>query len=587
MGSQSLLAATSLTRESVVDNPRTFVDILRQRAARHPERPAFIFLADDVRPETTWTYATLEQRARAVAAYLQFRLQPGDRVVLCYPPGLEFLAGFFGCLFAGVIAVPVYPPRLNRSIDRLQGILSDARPRLVLSTSETLAQIPAAVADADWLKNPSWVGTDLLPAGIEGEWKEPDLSGEQPALFQYTSGSTGAPRGVVLTHGNLLANQSHIGDCFGHHEGISANVGWLPVYHDMGLIGNVLHPVFIGMPLVQLSPLAVLQRPIRWLEAISRFGAHTSGGPNFAFDLCVQRIKPEQRERLDLSSWKVAYVGSEPIRPGTLDDFTRYFEPCGFRRTAWLPCYGLAEATLFVTGERRVTVLDVGSDTIEKGEVHSVGAATGLRLVGSGRPADGVTLHIVDPESRVVVPEGRIGEIWVRGPQVANGYWNNPEETEATFGARLADGGGPFLRTGDLGFRHDGQLFVTGRIKDLIIIDGRNHYPQDIEWLVQQCHPALRPNAGAAFAIEGERIERLVIVQELERAGLRENRKLIVAAIRRAVAEHHDVSSHDVVLVGPNVVPRTSSGKIQRSHCRQLYLEGKLTPAFQTCLVGD
>jgi acyl-CoA synthetase (AMP-forming)/AMP-acid ligase II len=362
-------------------------------------------------------------------------------------------------------------------------------------------------------------------------------------------------------------------------------VSWLPVYHDMGLVGNVLHPVWTGIPLVQLSPLAVLQRPFRWLEAISRFSAHTSGAPNFAYELCVQYIKPEQRDRLDLSSWKVAYVGAEPIRPAMLDAFAAFFEPCGFRRSSFLPCYGLAEATLYVTGRSGPTILEVCPDRLEKGSACEAEPGSGQRLVGCGLPPGNVEVVVVDTESFRPVPEGHLGEVWVRGPQVASGYWDNPEATAATFAGRLADGTGPYLQTGDLGFLRGGELFIAGRIKDLIILDGCNHYPQDIEWTVQGSHTALRPNAGAAFAIDARDSERLVVVQEVERTWLRQDHAPIRAAIRKAVAEQHDVSVHEVVLVRPNAVPRTSSGKIQRSLCRQLFLQGKLESVGQPTLL--
>jgi acyl-CoA synthetase (AMP-forming)/AMP-acid ligase II len=328
-----------------------------------------------------------------------------------------------------------------------------------------------------------------------------------------------------------------------------------------------------------MSPLTALQRPLQWLRAITRFRAHTSGAPNFAYDLCLQRIKPEQRDQLDLSSWQVAYVGAEPIRHATLEAFARFFEPCGFRRSAFLPCYGLAEATLFVTGQRGPTYLEVCPKALEQGEPRPQSDVPGQWLVASGRPPADVDLRIVEPETAVPLEDGRVGEVWVRAPQVGRGYWDNPEASALTFGGRLADGTGPYLRTGDLGFLRAGELFITGRIKDLIIVDGRNHYPQDIEQTVQASHPALRPNAGAAFAIEGQDTERLVIVQEVERSWLCEDPAPICASIRRAVAEQHDVSIHDLVLVRPNSVPKTSSGKIQRSHCGQLYLQGQLVAA--------
>jgi acyl-CoA synthetase (AMP-forming)/AMP-acid ligase II len=480
-----------------------------------------------------------------------------------------------------VVAVPVYPPRLNRSSDRLRGVLASARPGLVLTSAEVAAQVGGAFADAEWLRGPPWVSSDSVAPEAAEAWRDPGVGGDTLAFLQYTSGSTGDPQGTMVSHANLLANQRHIRDCFGHHEDIPAFVSWLPVYHDMGLVGSVLHPIYVGVHMAQLAPSAVLQRPLRWLEAIARFRAHTSGAPTFAYDLCVQRVKPEQRDGLDLSCWLVAYVGAEPVRRDTLEAFAEAFAPCGFRRSAFLPCYGLAEATLFVTGRRGATYLDVCPDALKGGEARPPDGGPGLRLVGSGRPPRDVDVVIVEPDTAAPLPGGQEGEVWARGPQVARGYWGSPEASAAAFGGRLPDGTGPFLRTGDLGFLRDGELFLTGRLKDLIILDGRNHYPQDLEWSAQGSHAALRPNAGAAFALDGEHGERLVIVQEVERAGLREDRQALQTAIRRAVAERHDVAVHDVVLVRPNGVPRTSSGKVQRSYCRQLYLRGELDLAFQ------
>ena len=554
-----------------MDDHRTFVDVLRQRRA--PCRSPCLHVPGGWRAWDDLDLCVPGPTGPPGGSLLAGTDRSWRSGLALLPPRPRIPGGFFGCLFADVIAVPTCPPRINRSIDRLLGILTDARPKVVLTAGKMLDQFRSAFSDTAWLKDPPWVSSDRLPSGFEECWREPEASGGDVAFLQYTSGSTRTPRGVMVTHANILANQRQIRDCFGHSEDTPAIVSWLPNYHDMGLVGNILHPIYMGIPLVQLSPLTIMQRPLRWLEAISRSGASTSGGPNFAYDLCVRRINQEQRERLDLSRWRVAFVGAEPVRKATLERFAEYFAPCGFDLSAFLPCYGMAETTLFVTGQRVPSVLTVSPDDLERGNARLVDNETGLGLVGSGGTSDGVELLIVDPKSAHPIDQGRVGEIWVRGPQVASGYWNNPEATAEAFGSRLADGTGPFLRTGDLGFLLESQVFVTGRIKELIIIDGRNLYPHDLEWTVQQSHQALMANAGAAFAIDGDDAERLVIVQELERSWLRQDLAPVRAAVSRALAEQHDVSIHDLVLVRPNTVPRTSSGKIQRNLCRQRYLQ--------------
>jgi len=537
--------------------PSTLAGLLKARAAESPDREAYVFLADGELETERLTWSELDSRARAVAWALRESVQPGERALLLYPPGLDFVAAFFGCLYAGVVAVPAYPPRLNdRSQSRLRAIAADATPRAALTTTSIAERVPELAAAR-------WIPTDALPAGA------PDLPDPDPdavAFLQYTSGSTSTPKGVMVTHANLVHNERMIGDAFAMDED-SVVVGWLPLYHDMGLIGNVLQPLHAGARCVLMSPVAFLQRPRRWLEAIHRYRGTTSGGPNFAYELCVRKIPPVEREGLDLSSWRVAFNGAEPVRAHTLEAFAEAFAPRGFRASSFYPCYGLAEATLFVTGG------DPGrAPRVEGGRVSN------------GHAWDAQRIAIVHPETREELPPGSEGEVWIAGPSVAAGYWGNPEATERDFRARLAMGQGPFLRTGDLGILHEGELYVTGRIKDLIILRGRNHYPQDVELTAQRSHPDLRPDSGAAFAVEIEGEERLVVVQEVERRR-RDGLEELAAAVRRAVAEEHEVQPYEVVLVRTGTVPKTSSGKVQRGACRAQYLAGELT-VLERSVVG-
>jgi acyl-CoA synthetase (AMP-forming)/AMP-acid ligase II len=401
------------------------------------------------------------------------------------------------------------------------------------------------------------------------------------AFLQYTSGSTAQPRGVMLNHGHLLHNEQMIQQAFQQTER-SIIVGWLPLYHDMGLIGNVLQPLYAGARCILMSPAHFLQSPVRWLQAISRYKATTSGGPNFAYDLCTRKITSEQRAQLDLSSWTVAFNGSEPVHPDTLDRFIAAFGPCGFRPEAFFPCYGLAEATLFVSGSLKSAppvIHNIDGTALEHNRIVPVSAQKkdAVRVVACGRSWLDQQILIVDPESSKSCEPDAVGEIWLSGPSIAQGYWNRAEDSECTFGAYLADSGkGPYLRTGDLGFISDGQLFITGRLKDLIIIRGRNHYPQDIEQTVQQSHTRLRPGCGAAFSIDVCGEERLVVVQEVDRHCQHQEVEEIIATINQAVTAEHELTVYAVALIRPGTLPKTSSGKLQRHACRANFLNSNL-----------
>jgi 8-amino-7-oxononanoate synthase len=554
--------------------PPNLVDLLRHLAAHRGDDLAFVYLVDGENEEISITYAELDRQARGVAAWLQAHGLQGQRAMLLYPPGLDFIVSFFGCLYAGVVAVPAYPPRMNRSMGRIQAIAGDCDARVALTTGAVLERVQPLLGASRDLMKVRWRATDQSHASIEAAWEYPDVGPGTLAFLQYTSGSTGRPKGVMLTHGNLVQNSGLIKYLFDQSQRTGRGVFWLPSYHDMGLIGGILQPMFISCPNVLMSPVAFLQRPIRWLQAISKHRGTISGGPNFAYDLCVRKTTPEQRAELDLSSWSLAFNGAEPVRADTIDRFCEAFEPCGFRREAFYPCYGLAEATLIVSGgykDAAPVIRDFLPDHLEMGHAAE-GNGEGRQMVGSGESGPGHQVVITDPENMRACPDGTIGEVWVKGPSVAQGYWNRPEETGHVFRALLADTGeGPFLRTGDLGFLDRGELFITGRLKDLIIIRGLNHYPQDIEQTIEKAHEAIRPSCAATFTVEDDESTRLVVVAEIERSGRAQSEE-IFEAIRREISREHELIVDAIVLLKSGGVPKTSSGKIQRHACRAAFL---------------
>lgn len=562
---------------------RSIAELLRRRAAERPDQRAFVFLPEagerGSTGEIAWTYAELDRRASAIAAALSRQAAVGDRAVLVFPPGLDFVAAFFGCLYAGVLPAPATYPKPRRPLARLDAIVADCTPRVALTTSDTLGMLQLdnqapAVRDMAWVAVDQCEGADFTPV---------DRSPADPAFLQYTSGSTSQPRGVIVTHGNLLHNLELIRDGFGLKEAavegpVPTTVFWLPAYHDMGLIGGILTPLFIGGTSYLLAPATFLQRPIAWLETISRTGATISGAPNFAYELCTRKTTPEQRAGLNLSRWTTAFCGAEPIDAQTLTTFADEFAPAGFQGKAFYPCYGLAEATLMVSGGKGPSDLQmIHADPSRLAAnilADADSSADARTLVSCGRPLGNQDVRVVDPQTFAVCKDGVIGEIWIRGESVAAGYWNRPEEDWQTFGGRLVDGCGPYLRTGDLGAFRDGELFVTGRAKDLIIIRGRNLYPQDVERTAQQAHEAV--DQGAAFSIVKGGQEHLVIAHQIHREHRRGDMAPVIRAIRAAVVEEHEVDPHAIVLLRPGALPRTSSGKVQRSHCRELFEAGRL-----------
>ncbi len=561
-----LRESTSINQEQVT----TLVELLKYRAKTQGDRTGYIFLTDGETEEVRLSYAALDQQARAIANQLQeFR---GERALLLYPPSLEYISALFGCFYAGVVAVPAYPPRRNSNLSRLQSIIADAQASVILTTSTLLENIQKFATT-------SIIATDYLTPNFSLT-EDLKITPETLAFLQYTSGSTGNPKGVMLTHKNLLHNSKIIHNCFEHTPN-SRCVIWLPPYHDMGLIGGILQPFYGGFPVILMSPVHFLQKPIRWLQAISRYQGTTSGAPNFAYQLCLQKIKPEQLKTVDLSSWDVAFVGAEPIQAKTLEEFAKTFARCGFRSEAFYPCYGLAEATLFVSGGKKsnpVIVETLNPTALTKNQVIlDTKNSTNQNIVSCGQVQANEKIAIVQPEHLTACSEGEIGEIWLSGASVTQGYWKKAELTQQTFQAYLLTGEGPFLRTGDLGFIRNNELFVTGRLKEVIIIRGCNYYPQDIERTVQETCSDLRLGCGAAFGVEQDGSERLVIVQEVERTALKTlNINQVIETIRRAVSEKHQLQVYEVILLKPAAIPKTTSGKIQRSACRTQYLENRL-----------
>jgi acyl-CoA synthetase (AMP-forming)/AMP-acid ligase II len=573
--------------------PSTLVELLRARAAEQGNDVAFTFLTDGEHEGPRFTYAELDTRARAIASAMDERgVGPGDRALLLYPPGLDFIPAFFGCLYAGVVAVPAYPPQpsqASRTLPRLLSIVGDADVAIVLANTNVVDAAARMSADALSLAAIPWLATDSLPDGSPDDWRDLGISSDDLAFLQYTSGSTASPRGVMVTHANLLHNlayASHAAD----HDRSTRSVSWLPVIHDMGLIEGVLGPVFGGYPAVLMAPASFLHRPIRWLRAITRYRASTSGGPNFAYDLCARKITDGQREELDLSSWRTAYNGAEPIRAETLEAFHARFKGVGFRWRSFYPVYGLAESTLLVsTGGRdyEPVIQDASGDALARGQLR-VGRTPGAGtrpVVSSGPVSFGTRVLIVDPATRQRCSDGRVGEIWVASPSVARGYWRRETETRETFHARLAGGEGPFLRTGDLGAIHDGELFVAGRLKDVLIVRGFKHYPQDIEQTAERQHAAIRAGCSAAFSIDGGDAEAVVLALEVDRRRAPElddpvARDAFLAALverlRAAVVDHHGIVLSGVSVLRHGAMPKTSSGKLRRRACRDAFSDGSL-----------
>jgi len=571
----------------------TLADLLGRRAAEFPDRLAFVFEELDGQSQQ-WTYQELDQRARAIAASLVERTKVEDRAMLVYPAGLDFIAAYFGCIYAGVLPVPATYPKPKRPLPRLDAIVADCAPRLVLTHSSVLGglcleqQSPALAAIP-------WEATDKLGSAPR-DFQPIKCQADDLAFLQYTSGSTSEPRGVMVTHENLLSNLEAIRTGFeippeDQSGGPTKGVFWLPAYHDMGLIGSILSPIYVAGTSYLIAPTTFLRRPQRWLELLSQTGASISGAPNFSYELVVHKTSPADRAELNLENWQLAFCGAEPIHPSTLELFANAFAPARFNPSAFYPCYGLAEVTLLATGGQGPAEPEVlYVDRSKLGMHHAVNVGRehpqAFPLVSCGSARHGLQVEIVDPRSHKVNDEGRVGEIWIGGTSVARGYWNQEELNREMFQAHLADEleeskapGQSFLRTGDLGFQLDGQLYVTGRIKDVIIIRGRNYYPHDIERTARQAHDAV--DLGAAFSLEIEEQEQLIAVHQISREHRKADFDEVLRAIRAAIVDEHEIDPHAIVLIRPVSLPITSSGKVQRRLCREQYLAGELSITAQ------
>lgn len=561
-----------------VTNYSNLNEVLSLRSESHRDKIAFAFLHNGEQIEATLDYETLHRKAGAIGYCLSQQCNIGSRVLLLYPPGLDFVPAIFGCLYAGMIAVPAsLSGRRTQVITRLRHIAEDAGVGAVLTVSSQLSLVETVLAE--YRSKAVVICTDIphtLVSHVECQATRPDTL----ALLQYTSGSTGEPKGVMVTHGNLLHNLAILTKEFQQSE-TSVFVSWLPVFHDQGLISNVLLTVYLGATSYMMAPSAFIQQPLRWLRAISRFRATTSGGPNFSYELCLRKAIESIDSDICLDSWRVAFNGAEPVRRATLERFAERFSPHGFDPRAFTPSYGLAEATLVVTGGVNASSLSTKElferDALERGEVRITdNPERALSLVSAGRILGDQNIEIVDPQSLRMLPENYIGEVWLEGASVAQGYWGRPELSRETFENTLGHArSARFLRTGDLGFKRNGQLFITGRLKDLIIIRGRNLYPNDIEATVEQAHPALQSGAGCAFSVDTGFEEEIILIYEVPRIHMRAlDIKSIADVLCIKIAEQHEAQLHGLVLLRPGSLPKTTSNKVQRNLCRQTYCSG-------------
>lgn len=567
---------SSQLESKIVSN---IVEILQQRAVSQGEKTAYIFLKDGENKEIRLTYQELDLKARAIAFQLQQLVTTGSRALLVYPygAGLEFITAFFGCLYGGIVAVPCHPPKNRLTTLEVQGRLDSAGGTVILTNSGSFNKLNLLLSK--WGKSTlHCLDTDKIELPGD-DWTAPEITADTLAFLQYTSGSTGEPKGVMVTHGCLIQNQEMLKQAFGHTADL-IGASWLPLFHDMGLIGNVIQPIYVGGTCVMMSPVSFVQKPIRWLQAISKYRATTSGAPNFAYDLLCDRLKTEELTQLDLSCWEVAFCGAEPVQPLTLEEFSFKFARCGFKSEAFYPCYGMAEATLMITGGDRtkapkILYLDevaLEQNTVVLTKKSQLGTKS---FVSAGYPwLDGKVL-IVNPLTSKPCDPDRIGEIWYSSSSVGKGYWQLEEQTKQTFQASFQDR--QYLRTGDLGFIRDGELYITGRSNDVLVFWGLNHYPQHLEQTVEQCHLGLKSNSGAAFAVEVEGKPRLVIVQEIERT-YRKSLVMeeLVEAIRWQVFQQHFIDIYGIVLLLPGKMPKTSSGKVQRGKCKAMFLDQSL-----------
>jgi acyl-CoA synthetase (AMP-forming)/AMP-acid ligase II len=561
------------------------VEVLQTRAQETPDRLSHMLLGAKEEENVSLTYSQLDRAVREMAAYLQSVAKPGQRALLVYPTSLEFIQAMYACLYAGIVPIPTNPPGMNRSAQRLEAIAKDARASLVLTTPEYQAAFLSEAAQFPDFAALTWVTREAVKAGGGHSLQIPVITPKSTAFIQYTSGSTNIPKGVIISFRNLSYNAHAIRETRRYEltdESVALN--WAPLFHDMGLLVSVFQTVIDRSPSLMMSPIMFMQNPVSWLRAIQKYRVTGSGAPNFAYELCIHKIPVEKCEGLDLSTWKLAYNSAEPVRAETQNAFAEKFAPYGFRAESFAPCYGLAESTLVVSSyinEPKTITLTIKRNDFEEGRVtptNATGEKDTLTMVSSGAPLADIQAAIVNPQTKERRAADEVGEVWVSGGNIAEGYWNRPEDTAHTFGAHIAETGeGPFLRTGDLGFLHEGHLYITGRLKDLLIVRGRNYYPQDVEMTVENSHPALRAGGGAAFSIAEDDVEQLVVVHEVQRRELEGvDWNEVIKDIRANIAREHGIRAHAVVLIRRATISKTSSGKIMRSETRRQYLENEL-----------
>jgi acyl-CoA synthetase (AMP-forming)/AMP-acid ligase II len=565
--------------------PTTLVELLRYRAQEQPAGHAYTFLIDGRKESAPLTYAELDRQARAIAALLQKYQAQGERALILYPQGLEVVAAFAGCLYAGVIAIPVPPPesgRLKRTLPRLRAIVKDADAKYALITEGILSLIATVKDEFPEFASIEWIDTANIDLSLAEEWQDPQVDKDVLAYLQYTSGSTSTPKGVMLSHFNLMHHCGYLQRACGYDKD-SVTLTWMPYFHDYGLVEGITVPLYNGTPCYLMSPFAFIKRPLQWLKNVTKYKVTHSQAPNFAYDLCTRKIKPQDLNELDLSCWQAAGNAAEPINPKVMEKFVEIFSPYGFQWETFAPAYGLAEYTLLVSNKPKgtkpiITALDASSFERDKILAAQPGQTSGVKSIPScGRRVCETEIVIVHPDTLKRCAEDEVGEVWVKDPSMAQGYWQREDATTETFRAYTEDTKeGPFLRTGDLGFLLDGELYITGRIKDLIIIRGTNHYPQDIEWSVQHLDSCLRPDYGAAFSIEDQGEEQLIVVQEIERRSGEIDTEKLIGDIRQEIAEQHEILCYGIVLAKGGTILKTASGKIQRRACRQNFLNGSI-----------
>ncbi|MBK9331723.1 MAG: AMP-binding protein [Ignavibacteria bacterium] len=559
------------------------VDLLRLRADVQPDKTAFVFLKDGEEEGGRFTYSELDIRAKSIASILQTSGDQGERALLIYESGLEYLDSFFGCLYSGIISVPLHLPGKNKSLSRISAIAKDSDAKIILSTNEIYDVLKDEFAKDEILKDLKWITTENISNDNSEKWDKPDIRTETLAYLQYTSGSTGIPKGVMVNHRNLLVNLNIIDRSHPHNDN-SVMVTWLPIHHDMGLIYGILLPFYCGYPCYFMTPQAFVQKPYRWLSAISKYKGTHNAAPNFAFELCINKISEDQKKTLDLRSWTTAMNAAEPVRAETIEKFSEYFSECGFKKKYFSPGYGLAEGTLILSTSFTKDEPALKRFDDKKIEKKNIAVPADLKdtdskiHAGHSNSIEDTRIAIVNPTTLIECKEGEVGEVWASGGSIAQGYWKREDATKETFKAHIADTNeGPFLRTGDLGFIFENELYITGRHKDLIIIRGQNHYPQDIEYTVEASHPALRLGCVAAFSIDYDGEEHLAIVQEIQKNFVNDfDTEEVIKSIRRSVSEEHDLQVQSITLIKPGTVPKTSSGKIQRKACLQGVLNGEL-----------